>query len=123
MARYYRRGYDRCVIEELTRPVRQADIVGLADVLVDAVESGASVSFLPPFGADQAERWWRETLATADARTAFVVARDEVGIAGTVQLHPAWAPNQPHRAEITKLLVHRRARRRGLARALMDYVE
>jgi hypothetical protein len=64
----------------LTRPVRQADTVGLADVLVDAVESGASVSFLPPFGPDQAQQWWRDTLASADVRKVFVVARDEVGI-------------------------------------------
>jgi hypothetical protein len=103
MARYFRRGYDRCMIEELTRPVWQADIVGLEDVLVEAVESGASVSFLPPFGADPAQQWWRDTLASADVRTAFVVARDEVGIAGTVQLQPACrAPSRPHRSEPDK---------------------
>jgi GNAT superfamily N-acetyltransferase len=51
------------------------------------------------------------------------VARDVEGIAGTVQLHPAWAPNQPHRAEIAKLLVHRRSRRTGLATQLMQAIE
>jgi GNAT superfamily N-acetyltransferase len=111
------------VIEELARPVGHSDIVGLAEVLVDAVDSGASVSFLAPLSVERAQEWWRDTLAGADGRAAFVVARDEAGIAGTVQLHPAWAPNQPHRAEITKLLVHRRARRQGLGRALMEYAE
>jgi len=51
------------------------------------------------------------------------VARDPDGIVGTVQLHPAWAPNQPHRAEIAKLLVHRRGRRMGLGRQLMETIE
>jgi GNAT superfamily N-acetyltransferase len=111
------------MIEELARPVGQSDIVGLADVLVDAVQSGASVSFLAPLGAERAQEFWRDTLADADGRAVFIVARDEIGIVGTVQLHPAWAPNQPHRAEIAKLLVHRRARRRGLGRALMDFAE
>jgi len=111
------------MIEELARPVGQSDIAGLADVLIDAVDGGASVSFLAPLSADRAQQWWRDTLAGADGRAAFIVARDDAGIVGTVQLHPAWAPNQPHRAEIAKLLVHRRARRRGLGRALMDYAE
>jgi GNAT superfamily N-acetyltransferase len=111
------------MIEELARPVGEADLADLASVLIDAVDGGASVSFLAPLGADRARAWWRDTLAGADDRAAFVVARDEAGIVGTVQLHPAWAPNQPHRAEIAKLLVHRRARRRGVGRALMEYVE
>lgn len=53
----------------------------------------------------------------------MLVARDERGIAGSVSLHPAWPPNQPHRADITKLLVHRRARRHGIGRALMAKIE
>lgn len=111
------------MIEELPRQALESDIVGLAEVLIDAVESGASVSFLAPLTVERAQHWWREILATADGRAAFIVARDDKGVAGTVQLHPAWAANQPHRAEIAKLLVHRRARRRGLGRALMDYAE
>jgi ribosomal protein S18 acetylase RimI-like enzyme len=111
------------MIHELPRPLLEADLRGLADVLIDAADSGASVSFLPPLSFERAQAWWRDTVASADARAAIIVARDEHGIAGTVQLHPAWAPNQPHRAEIAKLLVHRRARRRGLGRALMDYAE
>jgi GNAT superfamily N-acetyltransferase len=50
-------------------------------------------------------------------------ARDEHGIAGSVSLHPAWPPNQPHRADISKLIVHRRARRHGIGRALMAEIE
>ena len=111
------------MIEELSRPVAESDIVGLAAVLVDAVDGGASVSFVAPLSAEQAQHWWRDAIARADDRAVFVIARDETGIVGTVQLQPAWAPNQPHRAEITKLLVHRRARRRGLGQALMQAAE
>jgi GNAT superfamily N-acetyltransferase len=108
------------IIELLDRPGGEADVGALAALLVDAVEAGASVSFLPPLSMEVAARWWRRELAGAVENAAFFVARDEEGIAGTVQLHPSWAPNQPHRADVAKLMVHRRARRRGLGRALMD---
>jgi GNAT superfamily N-acetyltransferase len=111
------------MIDELPRPPAASDLVALADVLIDAVDSGASVSFLPPLSGERAQEWWRKTIAHADARSLFIVARDESGIVGTVQLHPAGVPNQPHRAEIAKLLVHRRARGQGLGRALMAHVE
>ena len=111
------------MIEELTRPVRESDIRDLAWLLVDAVESGASVSFLAPLSLTKAEDWWRETLSKSLPRAAFLVARDDHGIIGTVQLHPAWAPNQPHRADVSKLIVHRRARRQGVGRALMQALE
>jgi hypothetical protein len=101
-------------IERLTSPVSDADLHGLAELLVDAVSSGAAVSFLPPLTFEQPEGWWRKTTETADAKTVFLVARDAMGIVGTVQLHPSWAPNQPHRGDIAKLVVHRR-RRRGAA--------
>lgn len=110
-------------IERLSLPASDADLRQLADLLVDAVESGAAVSFLAPLTRERAEAWWRHTIASADARAIFLVARDAEGIVGTVQLHPAWAPNQPHRAEIAKLIVHRRARRAGLGRRLMASVE
>jgi GNAT superfamily N-acetyltransferase len=95
----------------------------LAAVLVDAVDSGAGVSFMAGLRADEATTWWRDTLSAASERTVVLVARDAQGIVGTVQLHPAWAPNQPHRADVAKLMVHRRGRRRGIARALMEEVE
>lgn len=110
-------------IEELPLPVTDADVRGLALLLVDAVESGAAVSFLAPLTLDVAEAWWRKTIAAADRRAVFLVGRNEDGIAGSVQLHPAWAPNQPDRAEIAKLLVDRRCRRAGLGRRLMQTIE
>jgi GNAT superfamily N-acetyltransferase len=111
------------MIERLTWPVRDADLRVLASLLVDVVESGAAVSFLAPLTLERAEAWWRRTIAASDARAIFLVARDADGIVGTVQLHPAWAPNQPHRAEIVKLLVHGRSRRTGLGTRLMHAME
>jgi len=103
--------------------VSDADLRDLARLLVDAVESGAAVSFLAPLGLEQAETWWRLTMQAAHRQAIYLVARDAAGIVGTVQLHPAWAPNQPHRAEIVKLLVHRRGRRAGLGRQLMTAIQ
>lgn len=87
------------------------------------MDSGAAVSFLAPLTTDGAADWWRRTLEGAHARAIVLVARDAGGIVGTVQLHPAWAPNQPHRAEVVKLLVHRRARGQGLGARLMHAIE
>jgi GNAT superfamily N-acetyltransferase len=64
-----------------------------------------------------------ETTETADPKTVFLVARDAVGIIGTVQLNPSWAPNQRHRGDIAKLVVHRRSRRTGLGSQLMQAIE
>ena len=111
------------LIEELPRQPSDLQLEGLSDVLLDAVASGASVSFMADLTRARALEWWRGTLARADRRAVFLAARDEHGIAGTVQLHPAWAPNQPHRADVAKLLVHRRARGRGLAGRLMRELE
>src|SRR5262245_25812552 len=110
-------------IERLTQPVSDSDLVALAELLVDAVASGAAVSFLGDITLERSRDWWRTILSTADPRAVFLVARDADGIAGTVQLHPAWAPNQPHRAEITKVLVHHRSRRTGLGSRLMQAIE
>ena len=110
-------------IERLILPVSDSDVRDLAQLLVDAVESGAAVSFLAPLTLEHAEDWWRRTISASDSRAVFLVARDAEGVVGSVQLHPAWAPNQPQRAEITKLLVHRRSRRAGLGTRLMHAVE
>jgi len=110
-------------IERLTPPVSDADLRGLAELLVDAVSSGAAVSFLPPLTLEQAEAWWRKTTETAEPKSVFLLARDAVGIVGSVQLHPSWAPNQPHRGDIAKLVVHRRSRRTGLGSQLMHAIE
>lgn len=111
------------VVERLVLPAREADVTALAALLVDAVESGATVHFMPPLAHEEAVAWWRATLSASHPRAAFLVVRDAEGIAGSVQLHPARAPNQPHRADIAKLLVHRRARRTGLGRLLMRAAE
>ncbi len=111
------------MIERLIPPVRDADLKALAQLLVDAVDSGAAVSFLAPLTPERAQDWWRSTLSSSHSRAIFLVARDADGIVGTVQLHPAWAPNQPHRAEVVKLLVHHRKRRTGLGTQLMHAIE
>jgi len=95
----------------------------LTALLLDAVSSGAGVSFMSDVRPDQAAEWWRKTLRESSPRTVILAARDDQGIVGTVQLQPAWAPNQPHRADVAKLIVHERARRRGVARALMHELE
>lgn len=110
-------------IERLTALVSDSDFRDLAALLVDAVESGAAVSFLATLTLARAEDWWRQTISSADPRAVFLVARDRDGIVGTVQLHPAWAPNQPHRADIAKLMVHRRGRQAGLGTRLMQAIE
>jgi GNAT superfamily N-acetyltransferase len=95
----------------------------LAEVLLDAVEDGAGISFMRGLTRDDAQAWWRTVFASATPKTAILVARDARGIVGTVQLQPAWAPNQPHRADVAKLMVHRRGRGHGVARALMEALE
>jgi GNAT superfamily N-acetyltransferase len=110
-------------IDALARPASDTDVTALAELLLDAVASGAAVSFLSTLSREGAVQWWHETVDSAHPRAMFLVARDAAGIAGTVQLHPAWAPNQPHRAEIAKMMVHTRCRRMGLGRRLMVAVE
>ena len=110
------------MIERLSSPVSEADLRSLALLLVDAVESGAAVSFLTVTEA-QALDWWRKQFGAPASGSIVLVARDDQGIVGSVQLHPSWAPNQPHRADVAKLIVHRRARRRGLGAEMMAAVE
>ena len=109
-------------IERLTQP-SDDDLRGLAELLMDAVASGAGVSFMSDLTIDGATSWWRKTFAAATPRTVVLVARDDRGIIGTAQIQPAWAPNQPHRGDVAKLIVHRRARGRGVARSLMKALE
>jgi ribosomal protein S18 acetylase RimI-like enzyme len=92
----------------------------LSEVLSDCVTGGASVSFMLPFGPDDAKPFWVATAESCEAGHRIVLAAimDSMAV-GSVQLLPVGIPNQPHRAEIAKLLVHRKARRRGIGRALM----
>src|SRR5262245_32330488 len=92
----------------------------LVDLLVDAVDDGASVGFLGPLARGDAERYWTERIAEVAAHNrVLLVAREDGRIVGSVQLAFASQQNAAHRAEVQRLLVHRRARRRGLGRALM----
>ena len=104
--------------------VSATDIDQLAEVLVDCVAGGASVSFMPPFGHAAAAAFFAKIAAeVARGEAALVVARIEGRIVGTVQLGLALPPNQPHRADVRKLLVHRTARGRGIGAALMTAAE
>ena len=103
-----------------------AEVGGLVDVLVDCVEGGASVSFMLPLERDRAEAYWKRMLERVmRGELILMVAEDErsSAIVGTVQVLLTAPENQPHRGEIAKMLVHRRARRRGVAEALMRAIE
>jgi GNAT superfamily N-acetyltransferase len=114
----------RVEVRRLDATELRARLDGLAAVLADCVAGGASVSYMAPFSQEQ-------------AREAFAVWADEVErnrrlllaaflddtIVGTVQVVFATPPNQPHRADVAKLLVHRSARRRGVAQLLMEHAE
>jgi len=102
----------------------EALIDALADVLIDCVEGGASVSFMHPLTVERAIAFWRRVAqAVASGERALLVAEDAHGCCGTVQLALDQPENQPHRAELSKMLVHRRARRRGLGAALLRAAE
>jgi len=112
-------------IEELRAEAAEAELPALAQLLAACVAGGASVNFLQPFPAAEAEAWWRAKVLPALARgeRRLLVARLGGAIIGTAQLDLATPPNQAHRADVSKVLVHPGARRRGVARALMLALE
>jgi len=97
----------------------------LAEVLVDCVDGGASVNFMAGYDRARARAFWNEVASRmeSDGRFVFAAAQEDGRIVGTVQLVPAGIENQPHRAEISKMLVLRSARKRGLGAALMRAAE
>ncbi|HEY1241742.1 MAG TPA: GNAT family N-acetyltransferase [Bryobacteraceae bacterium] len=101
------------------------DLEGLGGILHACVHAGGSVSFVLPFSPDDATVFWREQVLPAVHAGSRCVLLARIGdrLVGTVQLDLDTPPNQPHRAEVKKLLVHPEARRRGIARALMNEVE
>jgi GNAT superfamily N-acetyltransferase len=104
--------------------VDDAQIGALADVLIDCVEGGASVSFMHPLPRERAMAFWRRVAqGVAAGERALLIADDARGLCGTVQLVLDQPENQPHRADLSKMLVHRRARRQGLGAALMQAAE
>lgn len=112
---------DTITVRRLGAREAAASVEGLADVLVDCVEGGASVSFMLPLARDKALAFWRGVAdGVARGERALLVAEDAHGaIVGTVQLVMAMPDNQPHRADVAKMLVHRRARRAGVGRRLL----
>ncbi|QKV95205.1 GNAT family N-acetyltransferase [Streptomyces sp. NA02950] len=107
-------------IDRLAPESFDSSVKGLAALLVDAVDDGASMGFLAPFDQESAAAWWRtQAPAVADGGLLVWVCRDAAGITATVSLALSAKPNGRHRAEILKLMVHRTARGRGLARALL----
>ena len=103
-----------------------AQIPALCDVLIDCVEGGASVSFMAPLAREKADAFWRGVTegVAADERI-LLVAEDRASgaILGTVHVMLGQPENQPHRADVSKMLVHRRARKLGLGTALMRAAE
>ena len=111
-------------IVALAAPVADAALVQLADVLVDCVAGGASVSFMAPFSHDAALGFFRKIAGSVAAgETVLLAAKLDGRIVGTVQLGLDTPPNQPHRADVKKMLVHRAARGHGIGAALMARVE
>jgi ribosomal protein S18 acetylase RimI-like enzyme len=102
-----------------------SDLDGLAALLHACVHAGASIGFVLPFSLDDARGYWRDKIVpvVATATCEMLVAWRGEAIVGTVQLDLGTMPNQAHRAEVRKLLVHPEARRRGIARALMVAIE
>ncbi|MGE0422144.1 MAG: GNAT family N-acetyltransferase [Reyranellaceae bacterium] len=115
MSRYTIRQVDRLDEDQLE---------GLAAVLIDCVEGGASVSFMHPLSQAKALAFWRRVADdVGSGARALLIAENDSGIVGTVQLVLEQPENQPHRADLSKMLVHRRARRLGLGAALMAAAE
>jgi GNAT superfamily N-acetyltransferase len=118
------------MIKEVTvRRISASEAAGcveaLADVLIDCVEGGASVSFMLPLTREKAVAFWRGVAeaVTRNERALLVAADSDGQILGTVQMIMSQPENQPHRADIAKMLVHRKARRCGVAQRLMTAIE
>jgi GNAT superfamily N-acetyltransferase len=112
------------IVETLDAIQAHAAVPQLVALLQDAVESGASVGFMPPLGDAEARSYWQGVVTALQGQSRILlVARQDHGIVGTVQLDLARQPNGLHRAEVMKLMVHRSVRRQGVGRALMAAVD
>lgn len=112
-------------IRELDGTEAATRIAELAEVLRDCVEGGASVGFMLPLAQGRPDAFWRRVAAGVAAGERYLfVAEDEAGrICGTLSLVVDMPDNQPHRADVSKMLVHRRARRQGIAERLLTALE
>jgi ribosomal protein S18 acetylase RimI-like enzyme len=116
---------DNINIRLVTREDFDTVETSLAAIVEDGVNGGAAISFMQPYTMDDGLRFWRERVfpdVAIGKRVLFVAYLDEA-IVGTVQMDVAPPPNQPHRCEVAKMIVHSRARRRGVARRLMRALE
>ena len=110
-------------LRELTN-ASESELRALAELLMDCVEGGASVSFMSPLSPDRALAFWRRAIeSAAKGERVLLIAEDEGGILGTVQVVLDQPENQPHRADVSKMLVYRHARRRGIGESLMRAAE
>jgi GNAT superfamily N-acetyltransferase len=117
-------GSEQIEIRRLDGAELRAQLDALARVLFDCVDGGASVSYLAPFSHEQAREAFQGFAAEVEQGRRLLLAAFAGGeLVGTVQVILALPPNQPHRAEIAKLLVHRSARKRGIAQLLMEQAE
>lgn len=115
---------DSIVIREIDAGEAERRLAELGAILHDAVENGASVNFLAGFTQGAAEEFWRGQLAgIADGSRHLLVADDGARLIGTVVVTKAPQPNQPHRADVGKMLVLASHRRRGIGRRLLDAAE
>jgi GNAT superfamily N-acetyltransferase len=111
-------------IRRLEATGARAVLDGLAAVLVDCVEGGASVSYMSPFSHEDARAAFEAVVADVEQRRRVLLAAfDDGDVVGTVQINLATPPNQPHRGDIAKLLIRRSARKRGIAAQLMAAAE
>jgi GNAT superfamily N-acetyltransferase len=111
-------------IRQLDATEGRQHLSALAEVLRDCVEGGASVSFMAPFSQAEAESFFEKVLDGVERGERILLAAfDDSALVGTVQIVPATPPNQPHRADVAKLLVRRSARGQGIATRLMERVE
>lgn len=113
------------IVQTLRAEDVRAELDGLCALLIDAVHNGASVSFMAPLSLDKARAFWSGVADSVERgeRVLFVARDARSNITGTVQLVTSLPENQPHRAEVAKMLVLRSARRLGLGAALMNALE
>ena len=112
------------IIRTLDPDTDAARLLGFAALMVEAVADGASIGFMAGFDQADSLAWWQGRMAAAaEGEVQILVALDHGGVAGTVSLVPAAMPNQPHRADIAKMMVAKRTRGRRVGAALLTAVE
>ena len=121
----FRRMTDDFPIRSFSAADAAADLRGLGELLHACVETGAGVNFVLPYSLEESEEYWSGTVLPKlrAGGSVLLVAKSGARVVGSVRLDLVPMPNQPHRAEVSKLLVHPDFRRRGIARAMMHELE